>query len=62
MVKQFYRDMDNKKLCGICAGAAEYFELDVNLVRCLAILTAFCGGLGIIAYIVGAVMLPEKPR
>ena len=31
--KAFRRDREHKKLLGVCAGIAEYFDLDVVLVR-----------------------------
>lgn len=47
-------------ICGVCAGLAEYFNIDVSIVRLLAVLLAFSVGSGILAYIVAAIILPEK--
>ena len=38
MEKKLYRDMDNKMLCGVCAGVGEYFKMDVSTVRLLLVL------------------------
>ena len=46
-------------ICGVCGGIGEYFNIDPNLVRIGFVLLG-CGGVGIIAYIVAAVILPEK--
>lgn len=35
MSKRIYKIRDQKKLCGVCAGVAEYFDLDPTLVRVL---------------------------
>ena len=61
MEKKLYKDNKEKKLCGVCAGLAKYFNIDVTIVR-LA-LVAFCllGGSGILAYIIAAIVIPEEP-
>ncbi len=59
--KKLYKDRKNEKLCGVCAGIAKYFSIDVTLVRLG--LVAFCvlGGSGILAYIVCAIIIPDEP-
>ncbi len=60
-MKKLVKSRD-KKLCGVCGGFAEYLNLDPTLVRVLyAIITLICGfgSLGIIAYIVCAIIIPE---
>lgn len=46
-------------ICGVCGGLAEYFDVDPTLVRIGAALIC-CSGYGIVAYIVAAVIMPEK--
>ena len=60
MEKKLYKDHSNKKICGVCSGIAKFFSLDPTIVR-LA-LVAFCllGGSGILAYIICALIIPEK--
>ncbi len=61
MEKKLYRVIDSKKLCGVCGGFAEYFNLDATLVRVgWAILSIFAGA-GVLAYIACALIIPEKP-
>ncbi|MCQ2574327.1 MAG: PspC domain-containing protein [Treponema sp.] len=51
---------NNKKICGVCAGVAEFFGIDPTIIRLLAVILIFCGiGTGIIVYIVAAFILPE---
>lgn len=59
--KKLYKDKKNEKLCGVCAGIAKYFSIDVTLVRLG--LVAFCvlGGSGVLAYIVCAIVIPDEP-
>ena len=60
MAKTLYKSKTDRKLCGVCGGVAEYLGVDVNIVRIAAIVSVFFGGLGAIAYIAAAFMLPEK--
>ncbi len=60
MKKKLYRNKDEGKLLGICAGLADYFDLDVTLVRALWIIVTLLGGAGILIYIVLALLLPVK--
>ena len=62
MEKRLYRNMNDKKLCGVCSGIADYFSLDPTLVRLgWAALVVF-GGCGILAYIIAALVIPEGPQ
>ena len=49
----------NKKVCGVCAGIAEYFDIDPTIIRLIWILFIFCAGTGILAYIIAAIIMPE---
>lgn len=47
------------QIAGVCAGLAEYFDIDVSMVRLAFILAAvFSGGGFVIAYLVLAIVLP----
>jgi phage shock protein C len=60
---QLYRVMSEKKIAGVCAGLARYFDVDVTLVRlAVAAGTIFSGGLGILAYIVAWIIMPRDNR
>jgi phage shock protein C len=61
MEKKLYRDEFHKKIGGVCAGLAEYFTVDVNIVRVLFVLAFFLHGGGLIVYIVLWIALPKKP-
>lgn len=49
----------DRKLCGVCGGIAEYFNIDPTIVRLLWILLVLCAGTGILAYIIAAIIMPE---
>jgi|SRR5579871_2406246 len=55
------RDIENKKIAGVCAGFARYTDVDVVLVRVIWVALAFCTGIGFIAYIVAWIIMPKEP-
>ena len=57
--KRFYRDPENRILAGVCAGLANYFEVDVRLVRLIFFIAIFFGGIGILAYGLLWIFVPE---
>jgi len=62
--KRLFRSMDHKMLGGVCAGLADYFDIDVSLVRLafvgIAILSAFFPMF--IFYIIAWIVIPAEPR
>ncbi len=61
MAKRLYKSSD-KKVCGVCAGIAEYLNIDPTLIRLAWIIgTCIGAGTGIIAYLVCALVFPERP-
>lgn len=58
--KRLMRSVRDAKLGGVCAGVADYFELDVTLIRVVWLLLAFTGT-GVIAYLVCWIVMPEMP-
>ena len=58
-MKRLYKKDEGRKICGVCGGVAEYFNVDPSLVRILWIIAGFCFA-GFIAYIIAAAILPEK--
>lgn len=61
MEKRLYKSSQNKMLDGVCAGVAEYFNIDPTLVRLGWVLFCALGGCGILAYIVAAIIIPRNP-
>jgi phage shock protein PspC (stress-responsive transcriptional regulator) len=60
-VKRLYRSRENRIVGGVCGGLAEYFDVDPLLVRIPWILITIFGGIGIIAYIIGLIIIPQNP-
>ncbi|MBQ6997974.1 MAG: PspC domain-containing protein [Oscillospiraceae bacterium] len=60
MEKKLYRSRKDQKIAGVCAGLAEYINMDPTVVRVIWALVALSGA-GVLAYIVCALVIPEKP-
>ena len=62
MEKRLYKSVTDKKLCGVCGGIAEYFNIDPTVVRLAWAAFTCLGGCGIIAYIIAAIIIPQEPE
>jgi phage shock protein C len=62
MEKRLYKSNTDKKLAGVCAGIAEYINIDPTVVRLLWVLATLFVGAGILAYIIAALVMPYKPE
>ena len=60
MQKKLYRSTTNKTIAGVCAGLAEYLNIDPTIVRVIWALVGLSGA-GLLAYLVCALIIPEKP-
>ena len=58
--KKLYRSEKDHKLCGVCGGIAEYFNIDSTLIRLAWVLLCCLGFSGIIAYIIAAIVIPTE--
>jgi len=52
-------DRANRKIGGVCAGFARYFDLEIVLVRVLWLVVAFSTGVGFLAYLVAWIVMPS---
>lgn len=59
-IKKLYRSEDDRMLAGVCGGIGEYLDIDPTVVRILWIVSAIFGGVGILVYILCAIVIPEK--
>jgi phage shock protein C len=60
MEKKLYRDPYHKMIGGVCAGLAEYLDMDITVVRLLFAFAFFIMGVGLIPYIILWIVLPKK--
>lgn len=59
MEKRLRKSNREKKLCGVCGGIAEYFGIDPTIVRLIWVVLFFAYGVGVLAYIIAAIVMPE---
>ncbi len=57
--KKLCKSSVNRKIAGVCGGIGEYLNVDPTLVRLIWVLFAFCGGCGLLAYIIAAIIMPD---
>jgi phage shock protein C len=59
-IKRIYRSRDNRMIAGVCAGLAEYVDIDPTIVRLLFVLGLFAGGATFWAYLIMMLVIPEE--
>lgn len=60
--KRLYRSRTNRMVGGVCAGIADYLNMDPTVVRLLFLLLTFAtGGTALILYIAMLFVVPEYP-
>lgn len=59
--KRLFRSETNRKICGVCGGIGEYFNIDPTVIRLIWVLASLAScGTGLLAYIIAAVVMPDK--
>ena len=58
--KKLMRSKD-KKIAGVCAGLADYFDIDPTIVRILFVVIFFAGGASLLAYLIMWIVMPQEP-
>lgn len=56
---KLYRDPEGARVAGVCAGLAQYFDVDVTLIRILMLVAIFAATAGLWAYIVLWIVVPK---
>ena len=59
--KRLVRPRQGRKIAGVCLGFAEYFDLDVTLVRIVWLVSSVMTGIGLLSYPIAWVIMPEEP-
>ncbi len=57
--KRLYKARGERKVCGVCGGIAEYFNIDPTIVRLICLLLCIGYGSGLLIYIIAALVIPE---
>ncbi len=58
MEKRLYRSRTDRMIWGVCGGLAKYFDIDPTIIRIIFVVLIFANGLGILAYIILAIVVP----
>ncbi|MBI3745143.1 MAG: PspC domain-containing protein [Chloroflexi bacterium] len=61
MRDRLYRSRDDRVLFGVCGGVADWLDLDPSLVRIAFALLVITGGIGLLLYIIMAIVVPPAP-
>jgi len=59
--KRLARSRTDEKIAGVCAGFADYLEMDVTLVRILWLALVFFAGWGVVGYLIAWIVMPAAP-
>jgi phage shock protein PspC (stress-responsive transcriptional regulator) len=57
--RKLFRDPDNARIAGVCAGLAQYFDVDITLVRVLMLVALFAGSAGFWIYVILWIIVPK---
>lgn len=61
MRERLYKSRDDRMLFGVAGGMAEWMDLDPAIVRLVWALLILAGGVGLLLYIIAAIVIPEAP-
>jgi phage shock protein C len=59
--KRLVRPRHGRKIAGVCLGFAEYFDIDVTVVRLTWLIASFMTGIGLLSYPIAWIVIPEEP-
>jgi phage shock protein C len=58
--KKIYRTREGRMVAGVCGGLAEYFGVDLAIVRLAMVVLALLGGIGVVVYGAAWILVPER--
>ncbi len=58
--RPFHRLREGRMVAGVAAGAAEYLDVDVVIVRIVFVALTLMGGLGLPLYVAAWLLVPEE--
>ena len=58
--RKLYRSESQRMVSGVCGGLAEYFDMDVSLVRLIWIAISLVFGSGLLLYILACLIIPTE--
>jgi phage shock protein C len=61
-IRRLYKSRQERIISGVCGGIAEYFGIDVVIVRIACVLSVFLHGIGLLAYLLAVFVVPSAPE
>lgn len=61
MRERLYRSRTDRMILGVAGGMARWLDVDPSLVRLVWVVLVIAGGIGLLLYIVAAIIIPEEP-
>lgn len=58
--KKLVKSNQNRIICGVCGGIAQYFNIDATVIRLVWVLLSVAAGSGVLAYIIAAIIMPPE--
>jgi phage shock protein PspC (stress-responsive transcriptional regulator) len=59
---KLYRSRNNRMLFGVCGGIGKYFNTDPTIIRIIWVLFSLIYLVGVLAYIIAVLVIPEEPQ
>jgi phage shock protein C len=59
--KRLVRPRAGRAIAGVCSGFAEFFDIDVTVVRLVWLLVGIMTGIGLLSYPIAWIVMPEEP-
>ncbi|MEZ4605942.1 MAG: PspC domain-containing protein [Deinococcales bacterium] len=59
-IKKFQRNTKDRMIGGVCAGIANYYNLDPTVIRIVWLILFLMAGIGALAYIILWIVMPAK--
>lgn len=60
--KKIMRPREGRKIAGVCQSLANFFGLDVSIIRIVWLLAVLLAGTGFLAYLVCWLVIPEEGK
>ena len=60
--KKIVRPREGRKIAGVCQALANFFGLDVSIIRIVWLLAVLLAGTGLLAYLICWLVIPEEGR
>jgi len=61
MAKKLYRSRYEKVFGGVCGGLGRHFDIDPVIVRIIWVFAVLIAGVGVLAYIIAWIIVPQEP-